>query len=109
MENLTRYENVEDVGASVAEVAALLSDQLEVARELRRELAVHRADEAEEAMIEAVKYLKWASDSAKRASNLVTDADEVLLAEDASLARSPLRALGEAFEADVEVELDDAS
>lgn len=107
MEDLTRYESVEAVGESVAEVAALLSDQLEVARELRRELAVHRADEAEEAMIEAVKYLRWATDSAKRASNLVSDAEEVLLAEDASLARAPLRALGEAIEADVD--LDDAS
>ena len=90
---LTEYEDATEIAADVRGLLEGVEHWAETAGELRRELAVHREPAAEDELVDAVKYLKWAANGIRAALTKIDE--ESLLDEDAALSASGVRALPE--------------
>lgn len=74
--SLTAFDDATQIGTALNVVRARIDAVLAETRELRRELVIHRAEEAESEIAEAVKSLGWASASCGRAIRMLAVEEE---------------------------------
>lgn len=65
------FETAEEIGSALTVVRARIDGALGETRELRRELVIHRSEEAEVQVAEAVKSLQYASLELERAIRIL--------------------------------------